>query len=333
MNSSDQYSTIAIWVLAIHKTLESMSIDGDEALIKSEIPITIKNSPSQRIDVHKIKTLWKYAVEQTGNDAFGLEIIPQFLNTPNNILSIAIGASSNIREFFERLLRYYHIVSTALTILMNVGETFDLEIAPSPSGELVVQEAADATIAILFTQVSEFSAYPIKPLRIEFMRQKPKEIKRFESFFNCPLFFECERTAIVFSPEILDYPLVNPDERLAKHLDLLLTEVSSEFNDNNFSRQVYAALFSMLQSEKPTLNNLAKKLQIGTRTIQRRLLNEGVTFKELLNKARYDLACKYLEEKQLNIGEISYLLGFSSHSNFVRFFRKRSGIVPSEYSK
>jgi len=44
------------------------------------------------------------------------------------------------------------------------------------------------------------------------------------------------------------------------------------------------------------------------------------------------LATRYLKEKKYQVSEISYLLGFSSPSNFVRFFKNQTGYPPSKYS-
>lgn len=331
MTENVQYSTAASWVSAIYDALVKASVDGDEALKHSGIPLDIKKRPDQRVDALKAKKLWSYAVAKTDNDAFGLDVIPFLMDSDLNALGVAIRASASIKEAMERVLRYYRAVSTALTISVKMGETLDLEIQPTPTGVMVSQQAIDAAMGLIVHQARVLMAEPFVPIRLEFMRPEPKKLNRFESFFGCPLYFECDRNAIVFSTDVLKIQFLNPNEKLAQHIDQYLLETLAEIDDHSFSRRVYSVLFSLLPSGTPTLQALAAKLHMSTRTLQRRLQDENINFKELLNRLRYDMARHYLKEKRYSVGEIGYLLGFSSHSNFVRFFRQQSGQSPSEY--
>lgn len=63
----------------------------------------------------------------------------------------------------------------------------------------------------------------------------------------------------------------------------------------------------------------------------RRLHAEGISFKQLLDETRRELAAQYLQDSHRRIGEITYLLGFSEPSNFTRAFRRWTGLSPNEY--
>lgn len=88
-----------------------------------------------------------------------------------------------------------------------------------------------------------------------------------------------------------------------------------------------------LKGKEPSLSNIAKKLGIGVRSIQLKLKEEGVTFQQLLEEIRKNLATKHLKEDKLSTIDIAYLLGYSEPSVFFRSFKKWTGQTPTFYRK
>jgi AraC-like DNA-binding protein len=68
---------------------------------------------------------------------------------------------------------------------------------------------------------------------------------------------------------------------------------------------------------------------MSTRTLQRRLQEEGSGFVEILNETRRELALQYIQDDSLPLKEVSYLLGYSDVSNFSRAFKRWTGKAPS----
>jgi AraC-like DNA-binding protein len=66
-------------------------------------------------------------------------------------------------------------------------------------------------------------------------------------------------------------------------------------------------------------------------TLRRRLEEEGITYREIVDGLRRDLASEYLAKRRLAIGEIALLLGFSNQGAFSRSFRRWNGFSAAEY--
>jgi AraC-like DNA-binding protein len=64
--------------------------------------------------------------------------------------------------------------------------------------------------------------------------------------------------------------------------------------------------------------------------LQRKLHEEQTSFSEIYNSIRRELANEYVQDSQMSMTEIAYLLGFSEQANFSRAFRRWYGISPSE---
>jgi AraC-like DNA-binding protein len=72
-------------------------------------------------------------------------------------------------------------------------------------------------------------------------------------------------------------------------------------------------------------------MNMSTRNLQRRLHQEGASFKMLLEKTRKDLSHQYIKNSNLSINEITFMLGFSEPANFTRAFKRWTDHSPSEY--
>jgi AraC-like DNA-binding protein len=91
------------------------------------------------------------------------------------------------------------------------------------------------------------------------------------------------------------------------------------------------ALRSYLRDEAPSLELAADIAGLSPRTLQRRLADEGLAYRDLLVETRYETAVDLLENTEHTITEISTLLGYSDSSHFARAFRRRAGVSPREY--
>ncbi|MDX1694660.1 MAG: helix-turn-helix transcriptional regulator, partial [Ketobacteraceae bacterium] len=75
----------------------------------------------------------------------------------------------------------------------------------------------------------------------------------------------------------------------------------------------------------------ARRVNMSTRTLHRRLEARGLNFQMLLGKTRRQLAQHYLSDTGLSLSEVAFLLGYSEQSAFNRAFRQWFGATPKGY--
>ena len=83
----------------------------------------------------------------------------------------------------------------------------------------------------------------------------------------------------------------------------------------------------LLAGRRPDLRDVARELGVSTRTLQRRLGDAGVTFQQLLEDARRELARHYLLHSSLDLIETAYLLGYEDANSFFRAFQQWEAIL------
>lgn len=98
-----------------------------------------------------------------------------------------------------------------------------------------------------------------------------------------------------------------------------------------------AGLREMLKpylSEAPLcLSEAAEMAGTTGRTLQRRLDRDGITFRRLLDEARYEIACDLLADHTIKIIDVSFAAGYQNPQHFTRAFRRLAGIAPSDFRK
>lgn len=82
-----------------------------------------------------------------------------------------------------------------------------------------------------------------------------------------------------------------------------------------------------------TLDEVANKLNMSSRTISRRLREEGTGFRQVQLEVKVSMAKDLLEKNNKSIKSISFDCGFNSTAAFSRVFKKQIGCTPTEYRK
>jgi AraC-like DNA-binding protein len=89
----------------------------------------------------------------------------------------------------------------------------------------------------------------------------------------------------------------------------------------------------LLPTGRCSVEHVARSLGVDRRTVHRRLASEGQTFTSLVDATRRDLAQRLVRAQNRPLTEVAEMLGFSSHSNFTRWFRSRFGCSPSQWPR
>lgn len=86
----------------------------------------------------------------------------------------------------------------------------------------------------------------------------------------------------------------------------------------------------LLSQGKVKRQTVARKLAMSTRTLARRLSDEGTTYDEVVDHLRQSLALQYIGERGMQLSQVAWLLGYEGATSFNHAFRRWTGRSPSE---
>jgi AraC-like DNA-binding protein len=177
--------------------------------------------------------------------------------------------------------------------------------------------------------VQQLAGASWRPQRVVFGHPRPRDTAEHARIFDCPVSFGGdEHLRLEFDAGDLERPVPGADRSLLpiveQHLDKLLERLSGA----SLVQDVRTALAEMLCDGSPNLRAVAKRLGMSVRTLQRRLEEHDVVFRDLVQEVRRELAERYLAERDANLTEVAFLLGYSELSSFDRAFRRWTGSTP-----
>ncbi|MFK7988396.1 MAG: helix-turn-helix domain-containing protein [Sandaracinaceae bacterium] len=160
------------------------------------------------------------------------------------------------------------------------------------------------------------------------------ERTRYEAFLGAPIELGAEAAELVMVASIVATPIASADAELASYLKGVLERTAPpEDDDPPLLREVRDAIRESLPHGGATTGQVAKRLGMGPRTLQRRLADLDLSFAEALDSTRQGLAARYLAGPELSVSEIAYLLGYNERASFYRAFRRWHDTTPAAYRR
>lgn len=150
----------------------------------------------------------------------------------------------------------------------------------------------------------------------------------YANFFGVPV-TRGDKNRVFFSAKDARKPFLSANDSMWAVFEPELQTRMAELDQNSgYSECVQACLMESLASGLCSMNDVAGKLTVSPRTLQRRLRDEGTTFQQILVKLRENLARHYLFNTHYTGSEISFLLGYDDPNSFVRAFHAWTGQTP-----
>jgi len=170
--------------------------------------------------------------------------------------------------------------------------------------------------------------------QVSFNYQRPAHHQQLKLLFPCRHKFGDTSIKIYFSAKYLAYSGVRSQTELTQFLRRSPADlITIPGSDSSIKSQVLARLVHQEQVNFvcPTLEVLARSLNMSAQTLRRRLRSEGTSYPQIKDQIRLDLAMEYLRGKKHTISDISSRLGFSEPRSFTRAFKQWTGSSPSRY--
>lgn len=164
---------------------------------------------------------------------------------------------------------------------------------------------------------------------------QPDDAEVLGFFLNCPVAWRRPTNAVAFSTAYLTMPLVRDELELDHFLRNAPYQVivSAEVGEESIVSRIRHLLADDPDRLLPGFDAMAAALGMSSRTLRRRLDEEGTSYQAIKDNLRREHAARLLEKTSLSIAEIADRVGFSDASAFHRSFRKWTGLAPGDYRR
>lgn len=290
-----------------------------------------------RLDASIYNKVLETAITQTGDDFLGLHIGNYLSLSAAGIIYQIAQTSATIYESLEHVCAFANLGCQALPFSLHKHSDL-LEIRMTPSELWMAQSpisVAHTIDAVTMFSIREFQTLTLQkhqPEKVHFTRPRPPKFTEYEKFYGCPVRFEQPTNAIFLSKKVATQKIVTSDYSL---LQILLQYATARLekiqHHQGFSSIVKNAIINLVKPQFPTLHQVADNLNLSVRTLQRRLKEEGLTFKMVMDELKKQFALDYMHNLTLSISEIAYLLDYADASAFNRSFKRWTGKSPKRW--
>jgi AraC-like DNA-binding protein len=311
--------------------LEELGVRASAVLRRAGLPQGFADQPRVLVSTEELFALWRAVGEVSSNPAIGLLLGTENKTERFHPMGLAALSTENLGSAIDQMARYKQLTCPEEILQEKDEEEWSIQFRWLLADELEPAVLIECCFAWVLSIARHGSGTRISPLRVEFAQPRA-HVKTIERHFGCPVVCGTPRNAMVFRAADAQRPFVTRNaELLALLAPQFEEQLKQENMDENFADRVRGAIQQQLTGRRPTTEDVAGALHISSRTLQRRLQDEGLSFQRVLEEARRRLARHYLNNSVLELNEAAYLLGYEDASSFVRAFRTWEGVPPARW--
>lgn len=334
-----------LYVAVIARVLNRAGLDPAPLLKRFHLSQALLATPGARISIPRFMRLGHAAIGLTADPALGLSFGRHTRLTDMGLAGIAAQCAPTLGEAlvslirFERLTSYNSRGQSGTRWLANGDlQAHFYSISPYNRYNAFVVDAILAGWLQFVMQLRDSlmdtpptGASPLlQEVHIEY--SQPLHSQRVESHFRCPVQFDAPDNSLVLRAEVAAAP--NPLAQPAVYRDLLQRcqrDKASLEAGLSVVERVRDELTPRLRGQPASMDRVAAALGTTTWGLRRQLAAQGLTYRQLVDRIRSELALDYVRETGLSFAEIGYLLGFANATGFYRAFRRWTGENPGSF--
>jgi len=313
--------------------LQQKGIDPAPLLSKADIsPRSL--TECRHISVRSQTHFLDLASRAAGDEWIGLTLASECDLRETGMLYYVAASSPRLGEAIKRLSRYVRLGNEALVVELKERPICTVEL--SYSGVPRHQDRHQMELlAFAFLRICrKLIGRNIAPVQVKFAHHRSGDLGQIRRLFGCDVEFDADTDEILFDIDAMTLPLVVADPFL-NELMIKMCEDAMAIRPTNvspFRTVVENTIAPLLPHAEATARTVAEQLGLSERTFARRLAAEGLSFGEVLDQLRRDLAIRYLED-DLQASQIAWRLGFQQPSSFSHACRRWTGRSPLEFRR
>ncbi len=329
-------TVLAAAATGIASYIERQNGDLDRIFGHAGLSPEMAGSPTLQLSLKSYCRLFEEGARLTRNDNFGLWFGHSFEPRDLGLWGYAAVSAPTLGVALKTLVDLFplHQQSSSMRLAESGDGLLRLEYRIDAPDIIERRQDAELSLGMFLNLFRECLGAHFAPEEVHFEHPKPAAWREHERAFAAPAFFSQPTNALLFRPALLSSPMPARDTRLMFAMRLCLERLS-ERNDLRVSitDRVRAAVRARLPDGFPPLEQIAADLRLSARTVQRELHHDGLSYQNLVEAARRDLALSYMRQRQLPLSEIAFLVGYSELSAFSRAVRRWTGQSPRSLRK
>jgi AraC-like DNA-binding protein len=303
------------------------------------------NIPFLRIKAEKVNALFGYVIDKTGDNETGLRLPCESWYVPDKIIYMLMWNSKTPLEALATACKYLKMITTTFVAIFTETESsFSIEFIETSEWFKnkdkwipLVKTSLDVAFSTVHNTFSKMFNKEQYPIEIRISLDKPVNDALYYEIFKCPIYFNQAKNIIIYDKSVLQkeknqYYDRRSFENIIKYADDILRQQINRTDE--FATIVENEILTQIERENefPTIQKIASTLGMSIRSFQRKLEQEDLSYKDILDTVRQTFALNFIQSNvDYNVNDLAYALGYSDASAFIKAFKRWFGTTPAKY--
>ncbi|GAB3113437.1 AraC family transcriptional regulator [Aestuariicella hydrocarbonica] len=325
----------AVYSKLLFRHMERAHADVDQFLAKLQLQRSDFESDDDQIPMSTFLLLMEEAAKYLQDPNLGLHFYQGFDQREQGVLGYALVNCKTLGEAINLVVRYYCLFQNDMSYELAIHDdkaflSYEVTAKHLPPS----RQDSEMTLMAVVVLIRQSVDAGWSPLEAHFQHPAPANLDEHKRVLCDKLLFNQAKNQLVFDPQILQSTLKNADLLLSQSLTTTLEEIlklRQGSSENQWLNTLRNHIIDSLNQGAPAIEDIADKMHMSRRTLQRKVSQEGITFKDLVENTRQELATNYLSASDMPLQDIAFLLGYSDINSFNRAFKRWTQHTPHEY--
>jgi AraC-like DNA-binding protein len=315
-----------------YRQAKAAGIDVGPIVRQAHMTIDKIEDPTARIRIRDQIRFLNLLSDKLNDDLLGFNLARLLDLREIGWLYYVAASAERMSEALKRAARYTTLSNEGASVHYVDSGNAALEMCYIGVSRHIDRHQIEFFVTILVRMFQQLSGIRVLPTKVRFIHRRKSVPAVFREFMGTNVEFGASADLTAFPESVMDAPVVSADPYLHNLLIACLEQALALRGSQraSFSSAVENEIVPLLPHRKPRAEEVAQRLGTSQRTFARRLAAEGLSFSELLERLRFDLARRHLADRDLSISEIAWLLGYQEVSAFTHAFKRWSGKTPRE---
>lgn len=343
MNSGHNHSRHAATVPAIYLLLLCDVAEGF-GVAPAELLETVGLSREQLLEadrmlpLERVRAATLHAYALAGHKGLGFAYARALRVTLHGPVSLIALSSNNLLEVMQALERYFTLRAPAFHLSSEAGPEFvTIKIDYPGRNDPLRPFIMELLLMGLVVMTAQILDRPQTGTEMHMQGPAPDYYAALAPHLPVPVRYNQSEFALKVPRALMEAPLRLADPNAAAMArEACERELQARQSNSSKEDVLTGRVRTVLKASNdrlPTLEEVADTLHVSTRTLKRRLQEEGRNFRALVDHVLCERATQMLQEEGLSVSEVAYRLGYNDVSNFSRAFRRWTGQSPSDFRK
>jgi AraC-like DNA-binding protein len=303
----------------------------DEWLRCAGLTLEQLEDPDARLAPATIFTLWRQAYGASNDPALALHVAERLPRGAYRAVEYLAAHAPTLGAAYSKIADYFSVID-ATTELVIDSEAEHVQFGPRRvSADPSTYPAIEYMLAACHLRVRDMTGVEHRPIAIDFAASPQPHTEEIERVFGCAVHWNADAHRLWFKVDDWNKPTTQPDPALLTVLEdhaRILRERHP--SSTSLLQTLDQVLEGAWQSGEPTLDATARSLGMSSRSLQRRLREEGSAFSERVDDARRRATLRWLRCPEVSLAEVAYLVGFKEQASLTRAVQRWTGHSPRE---